>query len=307
MPAEITDDYANYPNFPVNCEAVDIHGSTFVVHGVTYLSLGDIPTLSAGDSVTWNWTDTQDCNLVTFSEKGTTNPWFDQNENQPFIDGESQVLSVPVDGTPGHLTFEIIPTASCNLQIDANVGPALSVVGPSGSYYSNALRVAHGKKAGPDALVSAWNGHLSVCDIPTTTSIPVVTSTTSGAMVTSTTQETTTTVDTSTSIPVSTSTSGSVGTSISIPEVTVQTSEGVYYNNCAEVGHPLGAMEPGYRAELDSDHDGTACDSASSSVTLVNVPRQELADTGFNPGVAMLGMTVLLAGVVIRFRKHFGH
>jgi hypothetical protein len=46
--------------------------------------------------------------------------------------------------------------------------------------------------------------------------------------------------------------------------VTQGDDEGVYYASCAEARRagaaPLHRGDPGYRAKLDSDHDGTACE-----------------------------------------------
>lgn len=103
---------------------------------------------------------------------------------------------------------------------------------------------------------------------------------------TTTTEPTTTTRDPATEV--SSSSATSTTTQAPVPS-------GVSYANCTEAPVNLRAGEPGYRAGLDSNSDGVACEATSSGVS--HVADRDLAYTGASPWRYVgLGVLLLAAG-----------
>ena len=181
-PAPVSD-FATYPQpelIPPTCPGEGNEGSLadivvnprFTITGGpasgTYASLRFIQVpLEPGDVVTMTWASflpgCEDA-IIALSIKESDEAVFDATDNQVLMNdpqhydacGPTSVPCVPgAGGRFGPLTV-VIPsrTTTCNYQIDATVGPPLTIIGPDGSFYSSGGR----QDDGPTMLISAYNG-----------------------------------------------------------------------------------------------------------------------------------------------------
>ncbi|MEY2457184.1 MAG: hypothetical protein QOK06_2278 [Acidimicrobiaceae bacterium] len=167
--APITD-YANYPDaitpslFPAGCSArgpAILTGTTFTVNGVSAPDLGSF-TLSAGDTVTMTWTGfAPGCDTVgiSLSAKRADAPFFQPGVNQELIPpfGYCGPGGSACDPATGLSLTVPARRVACNFQLDAVIGPPLSVVGPGGSFYDSSIR-----GSGSNMLISSNNGGAGV-------------------------------------------------------------------------------------------------------------------------------------------------
>jgi LPXTG-motif cell wall-anchored protein len=110
---------------------------------------------------------------VSLSVKRSDQPTFNPEVNQELVTSAYEYCGPLAEAcTPGddgrfHLTI-VMPSLrlACFYQADAVVGPPLAVVGPNGSYYTNAARTANGKPSGRSTLIGANNGSVSECRPP---------------------------------------------------------------------------------------------------------------------------------------------
>lgn len=192
-------DYANYPGTPQafltpGCDFTGVINPTFgarlVATGAAQefgpvSSLAELPVLGQGDLVRMAWTDVSDAcigSAVSFVVKVALGPSFDPNVDQ--LTGPNGGYSVEflVDG-PGEITFPMPDLArfglGCDYQLDAIVGIPLRDIGPSGSFFSEALRIQQGKQTADSrtTVISAKNGTYANCVVPvgTTTTAPTTT------------------------------------------------------------------------------------------------------------------------------------
>lgn len=185
-------DYANYPGTPEafltpGCDFAGIINPTFGARLVAtgqsqefgpVASLDLLPTLGQADLVRMAWTDVSDAcigSAVSFVVKVALGPSFDPNVDQ--LTGPNGGYSVEflVDG-PGEITFPMPDLArfglGCDYQLDAIVGIPLRDVGPSGSFFSETLRIQQGKQTADNrtTVISAKNGTYLNCVVPPTPS-----------------------------------------------------------------------------------------------------------------------------------------
>ena len=242
QPAPVVD-YDTYPpDLPDTCtvEGADvIVGAQYSVNGTTAGDLDEL-TLAPGNTVTMTWTGfAPGCEAVGIglSVKIALEPTFDVNDDQYLNNFDYCGPDGPLCEAPYQLQVEMPPAmiAPC-WQVDAHLGPPLSVVGPSGSYYGlNGVR---------NMLISANNGGTTPCTpapceenpaVPagaiectpgtTSTTAPDTSTTVPGTSTTVPDTSTTTTDTTSTSAPAVTSTtSGQANTSTSTTAAPTTTS-----------------------------------------------------------------------------------
>jgi LPXTG-motif cell wall-anchored protein len=224
-------DYVNYPNtaeaqLPAGCDGTGPQGVQYAINGAAPVaSLADLPTLNAGDEIAMSWTGTTPACVgvpIALAIKVASNPFFDQDDNQDAYVPYGVATS---DGGPGGFTYTLPGLVEfelgCNYQLDAIVGVPLAVVGPDGSYYTNAIREANGKASGVTTLIGqAKNGAYETCEAPptTTTTVPETTTTTAPEVTTTTAPEPTTTTTAppvTTTTPEPTTTTGSPVTCLS--------------------------------------------------------------------------------------------
>jgi hypothetical protein len=189
-------DYANYPGTPQafltpGCDFTGVLNPTFGAHiQLTNTDFGPVndlgllPTLAQGDLVRMAWTDVApECigSAVSFVVKVALGPSFDPNVDQ--LTGPNGGYSVEfLVAGPGEITFPMPDLArfglGCDYQLDAIVGIPLRDVGPSGSFFSEALRVQQGKQTADNrtTVISAKNGtYLDCVPTGTTTTVPPTT------------------------------------------------------------------------------------------------------------------------------------
>ncbi|MGE0729484.1 MAG: hypothetical protein AB7O92_28450 [Acidimicrobiia bacterium] len=172
--------YANYPApIPPGCPQGPqaLLGLSFDNgRGDTASSLGGLD-VRHGDTVTMSWTgfhagclDGSGTPAITVGLAAYDNPTlgFDPEVDQALQDGW-QVCGVdgePCERTGGRyqLALTLPGTDVCKVQLDAHLGLPLAVVGPNGSFYSQAVR-GHGT----NRLISAASFGLEPC-VPSTTS-----------------------------------------------------------------------------------------------------------------------------------------
>jgi hypothetical protein len=190
-------DYANYPGTPQafltpGCDFSGVINPTFGTQNIAtgalfgpVASLDQLPDLSEADLVRMAWTDVApECigSAVSFVVKVALGPSFDPNVDQLTGPNGGYAVEFLVAG-PGEITFPMPDLArfglGCDYQLDAIVGIPLRDVGPSGSFFSEALRVQQGKQTADNrtTVISAKNGTYPSCDVPagTTTTVPVPT------------------------------------------------------------------------------------------------------------------------------------
>lgn len=189
-------DYANYPGTPQafltpGCDFTGVLNPTFGAHiQLTNTDFGPVndlgllPTLAQGDLVRMAWTDVApECigSAVSFVVKVALGPSFDPNVDQ--LTGPNGGYSVEfLVAGPGEITFPMPDLArfglGCDYQLDAIVGIPLRDVGPSGSFFSEALRIQQGKQTADNrtTVISAKNGtYLDCVPTGTTTTVPPTT------------------------------------------------------------------------------------------------------------------------------------
>jgi hypothetical protein len=205
-------DYANYPGTPQafltpGCDFSGVLNPTFGAHIFATNTdfgpvndLGLLPALAQDDLVRMAWTGVApECvgSAVSFVVKVALGPSFDPNVDQ--LTGPNGGYSVEflVPG-PGEITFPMPDLArfglGCDYQLDAIVGIPLRDVGPSGSFFSEALRIQQGKQTADSrtTVISAKNGTYLNCIVPTGTTTTVPTTTTPPTTIPPTTQPPTT-------------------------------------------------------------------------------------------------------------------
>jgi hypothetical protein len=174
-PAPLVTNYPAYPapgvaGAPDGCDANSFQGVRFTTgRGDSAADLQALPALRAGDEVTFSWTGlAPGCDearahatLVVMTSPTET---FDPAETQRTVDYETAV------GRAGEVTL-VLPSLvgegdSCRYHLDAVMGYALAVVGPSGSYYSAASRNDDDRSM----LASARVGRYPTCIETVTTS-----------------------------------------------------------------------------------------------------------------------------------------
>ena len=186
-------DYANYPGTPEafltpGCDFAGVFNPTFgarlIATGAEFgpvADLGALPDLGEGDLVRMAWTDVApECigSAVSFVVKVALGPSFDPNVDQ--LTGPNGGYSVEfLAAGPGEITFPMPDLArfglGCDYQLDAIVGIPLRDIGPSGSFFSQFLRVLTGKQTADDrtTVISAKNGTYPSCVVPDTTPLSV--------------------------------------------------------------------------------------------------------------------------------------
>jgi hypothetical protein len=208
-------DYANYPGTPQafltpGCDFSGIINPTFGARLVAtgsstefgpVGSLADLPVLGEGDLVRMAWTDVAPAcigSAVSFVVKVALGPSFDPNVDQ--LTGPNGGYSVEfLVAGPGEITFPMPDLArfglGCDYQLDAIVGIPLRDIGPSGSFFSEALRVQQGKQTADNrtTVISAKNGTYADCSVPATTTTTTTIPTTTTAPTTTTSAPTTST------------------------------------------------------------------------------------------------------------------
>ena len=120
---------------------------------------------------------------VSFVVKVALGPSRDPNVDQ--VTGPNGGYSVEfLAAGPGDLTFPMPDLArfnlGCDYQLDAIVGIPLQTIGPSGSFFTQTLRVLMGKETADDrtTLISAKHGVYLSCVVPDTTPLSVAPDTT---------------------------------------------------------------------------------------------------------------------------------
>ncbi len=209
-------DYSSYPeDLPEGCpDGPDaLEGLSFSNgRGGNSWELGSLD-VAHGDTVTMSWDAfEEDCLdetgdpaiMVGLAAYDTVLPGFDPDQDQDLtawsncgagadpcdtsaVDEEAQeemdnqtYASNPKEELVYTLSLTLPTTAPCNVQLDAHLGRPLAVVGPSGSYYSEALR---DDNAGDRLVSSAAHFTLEPCEKATTTT-PAPTTTPTSAPVT---------------------------------------------------------------------------------------------------------------------------
>lgn len=170
--APLVTDYANYPSPAVAGAPAGCDGHSFLNPMYTTSNGGSGPDLSAlpplrqGDSVTFTWSgmapgcDAAQAN-VTLAVKAAHSTLFNPSDTQ------HTVSAVTVPGTANTATI-VMPSladqdGNCAYQFDAVMGYALAVVGPTGSYYSAAIRLDNERSM----LASSQLGRYPTCEAPT--------------------------------------------------------------------------------------------------------------------------------------------
>jgi hypothetical protein len=127
--------------------------------------------LTGGDTLTMRWTsavdgcaapDGQPAVAVTLAAYGTDGYAFDPSTDQPLLTTNSCGGDAgPCGVTQGsyHLSLVVPGDPNCFVQLDAVLGAPLAVVGPSGSYYTAALRGAEA----PTMLIAGGTAHTESC------------------------------------------------------------------------------------------------------------------------------------------------
>lgn len=184
-PSPITD-YANYPApLPAGCPdgAGALTGLSYSNgRGGTASSLWGL-NVRHGDTVTKSWSGfDSDClaadgsPAITVGLAAYDNPTlrFDPTVDEELLDGWAACGAEAGACTKVNNRYQLQVTlpgsAVCNLQLDSFLGLPLAIIGPSGSFYSDASR-GHG----PNRLLSASNFGLEPCVAPTTTQAPTTT------------------------------------------------------------------------------------------------------------------------------------
>lgn len=200
-PAPVTD-FASYPPpFPAGCaaEGADVlTGVQFSAGGQTATDLRNL-AIAPGDRVDMTWTGfAPGCESlgIGLSVKISKKTTFDINDDQYLHSFTYCGTEGPTCASPFALSVTL-PASSvvpC-WQLDAHIGPPLSIVGPSGRYYS--FNNPH------NMLISAQNGGSAPCDVPLCAGSAVVPAPaiTCGTTPTTTTTTTTTAPTTSTTEP----------------------------------------------------------------------------------------------------------
>ena len=190
-------DYANYPGTPQafltpGCDGTGVinpeYTVTFAAGGTAgpTSDLDALPTLAQEDLVTMAWDDVAPAcvgSAVSFVVKVALGPSRDPNVDQ--VTGPNGGYSVEfLAAGPGDLTFPMPDLArfnlGCDYQLDAIVGIPLQTIGPSGSFFTQTLRVLMGKETADDrtTLISAKHGAYLSCVVPDTTPLSVAPDTT---------------------------------------------------------------------------------------------------------------------------------
>lgn len=161
QPAPVTD-FASYPSaLPASCATSGpgvVQGASYTVNGRSAADLGALD-LVAGDTVTMTWDSfTPGCETVGvgLSVKIAYDVTFDPNDDQYLASFDYCGPEGPLCAAPYQLQVQLLPgaTAPC-WQVDAHLGPPLSIVGPSGAYYS--------LNSPQNMLISANNGGTQPC------------------------------------------------------------------------------------------------------------------------------------------------
>ena len=177
-------DYANYPGeLPAGCP--DGSGALTELsfgngRGDTSATLKDLP-LRHGDTLTMSWAGVQASCLgdgtapaggVSLAIYRTQRVEFDQMVDEELVAAVDCGTTSTCAGGPRYRLSVAIPSAAeaCYVQVDAALGSALGVVGPSGSYYSSSLR-----GSGPNMLISASNFGGKCEPVPTPTTVTPIT------------------------------------------------------------------------------------------------------------------------------------
>lgn len=171
--APLVTDYANYPSpavsgAPAGCDASSFINPMYTTsNGGTGPDLHALPTLRVGDSVTFTWSGiAPGCDAaqtkVTLAVKAAKSTMFNPADTQ------QDVAHVTVPGTANSVTI-VMPSlfgheGNCSYQLDAVMGYALAVVGPTGSYYSAAIRGDNQRSM----LASSQLGQYPTCEAPAT-------------------------------------------------------------------------------------------------------------------------------------------
>jgi hypothetical protein len=159
-------DYDAYPLglglVPPGCEAEGpdvLVGTRFSVNGGPEVASLRATSMRIGDSVTMRWDGfAPGCEGIGIglSIKAATDVRFDATSNQY---ASHQVYCGPAGSpctAPYSLTLSLTPAAPTPcFQVDAHIGPMLSIVGPDGAYYSFASEF--------DMLIDAYNGGTGPC------------------------------------------------------------------------------------------------------------------------------------------------
>jgi hypothetical protein len=178
--APLVTDYDAYPSpevagAPEGCNGDSFMGRSFSTdNGDQASDLQALPSLQAGDEVTFSWTglgpgctDAEaNVTLVVMSSPSDT---FDPSQTQRPVAFET------VDGEAGEVTL-VMPSLvdegdNCRYHLNAVMGYALAEVGPGGSYYSAASRGDDERSM----LASSRVGRYSSCIETVTTSTTSVT------------------------------------------------------------------------------------------------------------------------------------
>jgi LPXTG-motif cell wall-anchored protein len=161
QPAPITDFSTYPPALPDTC-TVDgpavIQGAVYSVDGQSSSDLNAL-VVEPGDVVTMTWDSfTPGCETVGIglSVKIAYDTTFDPNDDQYLADFGYCGPEGPLCVAPYQLQVQLLPAATAPCwQVDAHLGPPLSVVGPSGAYY--------GLNSAQNMLISANNGGTTPC------------------------------------------------------------------------------------------------------------------------------------------------
>ena len=153
--------------------------------GDTATALHDLD-VRHGDTVTMSWTgfhsgcvaaDGTPAITVGLAAYDSPTLRFDASVDQQLLDGWTACgaagAACAKTGDRYTLSMTLPTTDVCKVQLDAHLGLPLAVVGPNGSYYSQALR-----GSGTNRLISAANFGLEPCvppSTPTTVAAPTVT------------------------------------------------------------------------------------------------------------------------------------
>lgn len=180
--AEPVTDFANWPNPAIaangtkpGCEGTDVQGVVFTFADGTVIPDLQSADIVQGDVITYSWAATApECVGATMSWGLKSNGvgYFDPTHDQIITEQRTDTI---ITGGPQSLTVTFVHDdgEDCAVQADATVSALLSIVGPSGSFYSGFLR----GDGGPELLVDHWNGILLPCaatgqTIPTVPSPP---------------------------------------------------------------------------------------------------------------------------------------
>lgn len=208
--APITD-YASYPAaIPADCPPGSPAVKTLSFANGRGGTAADLRELDVrrGDTVTMSWTAfaagclNQDgspaieVGLAGYDQGGAV---FDASVDQKLLAGwqacGANAGACTMTNGRYQLQVTLPSTGACQMQLDSFIGLPLAVVGPSGSFYSSALRGGEGG----NRLISAVNFGPQTCEEPTTTtSQSVVPTSTSAPASTTTAPATTTTTPTTT-------------------------------------------------------------------------------------------------------------